>query len=243
MAAGRTTLIELHYLPSARVCSLAALPEDSIHLEAWEHYQKRSFRNRCLIADSHGTKELSIPLRRGKHQRMPIRDARIAWETPWARTHWRTLVSAYGNSPYFAHYRDGLAPLFERRPQFLLDWNLELFGWLARSLGLQGQIALTEAWTSPAPPATVDLRSALSPQERQDRIGFRDVPYGQVFQDRHGFLPGLSALDLLFCTGPGALGILRDMRPEWIPGALEPSAQDRDHSLPIHPPNHSPTKP
>lgn len=220
MAQGRTSLIELHYLPSARVCSLAARPEDSILFESCEHYQKRSFRNRCLIAGSHGLHELSIPLQRGKHQRMPIRDARIAWDTPWARTHWRTLVSAYGSSPFFAHYRDGLASFFEWRPPFLWDWNTALFEWLKRNLDLQGAISFTEAWSPSATAGITDLRNILAPHGQHVPEGSRDIPYGQVFQDRHGFLPGLSALDLLFCSGPAALSVLRDMRPAPITHAV-----------------------
>jgi hypothetical protein len=34
--------------------------------------------------------------------------------------------------------------------------------------------------------------------------------YQQVFEDRNGFLPGMSILDLLFCCGPNAKALLKD---------------------------------
>jgi hypothetical protein len=35
-----------------------------------------------------------------------------------------------------------------------------------------------------------------------------DRPYYQVFADRHGFIPGLSVMDLLFNEGPASLEYL-----------------------------------
>jgi hypothetical protein len=36
------------------------------------------------------------------------------------------------------------------------------------------------------------------------------VKYGQVFEDRIGFQPNMSILDLLFCNGPASAGLLKD---------------------------------
>jgi len=36
--------------------------------------------------------------------------------------------------------------------------------------------------------------------------------YVQVFEDRNGFLPNLSILDLIFCTGPEAALLLQKLR-------------------------------
>ena len=38
---------------------------------------------------------------------------------------------------------------------------------------------------------------------------FTPVPYVQVFQERYGFLPNLSIIDLLFNEGPNARNVLK----------------------------------
>ena len=56
-----------------------------------------------------------------------------------------------------------------------------------------------------------DLRDAISPKPRLARPDpqFRPVPYWQVFGNGV-FEPDLSVVDLLFCEGPRALGVIRD---------------------------------
>jgi hypothetical protein len=153
-------------------------------VEACEHYQKGSFRNRCHIAGPNGVQRLSIPLVKGKHNQMPIKEVRIAYDEPWQVRHWRSIRTAYGNAPYFEHYADDLAPHYEKHYTFLFDLNLELLRLvLQQKLGWQGEIVLSTSYI----PA--DLPKDL-PQQ-----------YPQVFEDKHGFLPDLSILDLLFCCG------------------------------------------
>ena len=40
-------------------------------------------------------------------------------------------------------------------------------------------------------------------------MAFQPVPYYQVFQEKFGFLPNLSIVDLLFNMGPESLLVLR----------------------------------
>ncbi len=208
-----TFLIELHYLPPIDVWALLSSTDNTMIIEQHDHYQKGSFRNRCTIAGSQGRQSLSIPLVKGKHQAMPIEDVRIAWDTPWSRTHWRSIVSAYGNAPYFEHYQDSLAPLFDKKDTYLCDWNLRLFYWLKDQFRMPGQFTLTESYQPLTSPDIIDLRNTLRPSVPDVSPGFSTlVTYLQVFSDRLGFLPGLSGLDLLFCSGPQSFPILKSMR-------------------------------
>lgn len=184
-------------------------PVEEVTLEACEHYQKGGLRNRCYLAGPNGVQRLSIPLVTGKHQQKPIRDVRIAYDEPWQRQHWRTIRTAYGNAPFYEHYADELAPLFEKRFDYLFDLNLEILHFLWRKFGWPGRGHLSAAYTAPGPtPAANDFRQAF----RGDAVvlppWFRAVPYPQVFTERHGFLPNLSALDLLFCCGNKAGALL-----------------------------------
>lgn len=182
--------LPLYYLPPVSWCA-AAWNNEVVVLEAQEHYQKGSLRNRCYIAGPNGIQRLSIPLEKGKNQQMPIREVRIAYNEPWQRQHWRSIRTAYGNAPFFEHYAGDLAPFYEKRYTFLFDYNLELLKLIfQKKLGWPGKIRLSEQYR---PPAT------LSPYPV-----FQAKPYPQVFEDRHGFLPDLSVLDLLFCCGKEA---------------------------------------
>ena len=116
-------LLATAYLPPV-AWFRAAKAADGIVLEQHEHYQKRSARNKALVPLGNGVAFLSIPLQKGKNQQQPIRDVRISYLENWQRLHWLTIQSAYGKSPFFIHYADSLAPLYERKETFLFDWNL-----------------------------------------------------------------------------------------------------------------------
>jgi hypothetical protein len=208
-----TTYIELQYLPPLWTFAALACSGDILYIEAQEHYHKGSFRNRAHIAGPNGIHRLSIPLRQGKNQQMPTSDVLLATDTPWPRTHWRTLASAYGSAPFFDHYADSLASLFEKPHTHLWGWNTQFVHWILAALALPGTILYSVEYQARLPEHIADWRDVLRPQKGPKLpAGIRPVKYGQVFEDRHGFLPGLSVLDLIFCTGPAAVGILRAMR-------------------------------
>ncbi len=195
-------LLEIQYLPSIAWCS-AAWQEESICLEAAEHYQKGSLRNRCYIAGPNGMQRLSIPLVKGKHQQTPIREVRIAYEEPWQRQHWRTIQTAYGNAPFFEHYADSLCSFYERQWTFLFDFNLELLDLLLKKkLGWTGSFEFqTEYIPAGAWQQGADLRDKSSADPQELPKWYIPKRYPQVFEERTGFLPNLSILDLLFCCG------------------------------------------
>lgn len=198
----------LHYWPACQWLAPLASGKTLI-LEAHDHYQKKSGRNRTTILSSYGPTKLSVPLLKGKHQQMPYQDVQIAWDAPWNRTHWRTIRSCYGRAPFYEHFEDDLAVLYERKDVFLWDWNLALFHWLLHQMQLPEDFNFTASWKTVLDSDTLDLRQ-IDMDKVTDHI-LSQTPYPQVFADRHGFTPGLSALDLLFCAGPQARMILRKM--------------------------------
>ena len=54
-------------------------------------------------------------------------------------------------------------------------------------------------------PLTLDLRSVISAKHPLPDADFESKPYWQVFQQKHGFQPNLSILDLLFNMGPESI--------------------------------------
>lgn len=214
-------LLPTSFLPSIAWFSILWTHE-TVCLEACEHFQKGSLRNRCYIAGPNGMQRLSIPLAKGKHQQMPIREVRIAYDEPWQRQHWRSIRTAYGNAPFFEHYADELAPFFERRFEFLFDFNSELCHLLLKKWGWKGALTHSAQYLEPGhvPPGT-DFRSSFSDVAGKIPDWFCPLPYPQVFGDRMPFLPNLSALDLLFCCGKQAREVLA------YPHSITPSLSSR----------------
>lgn len=183
---------------------------DTVVLEDWENYRKGSYRNRTYIAGSNGVLRLTVPLKKGKNQQQPITEVMISYEEPWQQQHWASIYSAYGNAPYYLFYADELQSLYDTKPDRLVDWNALLLQSVLDLLGIPGSLERTQHWEAHVPEDVADLRNVIhpKPQRQLPDPHWKLIPYPQVFQEKHGFSPNLSILDLLFCTGPEALSVL-----------------------------------
>ena len=76
-----------------------------------------------------------------------------------------------------------------------------------RKLNLSFTVSLTDAWKENYEPGTwIDCRNEFS---SLPKLEAKVTPvYSQVFEERTGFVPNLSILDLLFCEGKNASVIL-----------------------------------
>ena len=166
-------------------------------LDKGEHFQKMTYRNRYRISGANNAILLTVPLVKGRNQRESMAHVQLFNEERWQVQHWRTLVSVYKRSPFFDHYHDSLSPLFERQFTHLTDFNVAALEWVKKQLKLPFRIGITETYQKEYPPEIKDLRSPESAPAAFPR-------YYQVFEDRIGFQPDLSILDLLFSEGPGA---------------------------------------
>jgi hypothetical protein len=203
----QAVLLDLQYLPG--VWYFAKLANHPVALlEQHEHYHKGSYRNRCHIASVNGIQRLTVPLCKGKNQQLPIREVRIAYHEPWQAQHWQAIQSAYGRSPFFEFYADEFSSLFRKKYEWLWDWNYDLLILLVKFIGLKTDLRLTGAYET-EPAGIIDLRDKIHPKRTVPDPDFQPVHYGQVFEDRLGFLGNLSAIDLVFCAGPSAIKILK----------------------------------
>lgn len=214
-------VVDLQYFPSV-ILYKNLNKFSNFTFEIYEHYQKMSFRNRCQITGAGGLINLSIPLQKGRDQKTLLKDVIISGRDDWQGQHWKTILSCYSRSPWFEFYRDELGELYKKPFRFLLDWNLTCFEWSLKILQMPVSCTLTgqyhknyeeENW--------VDWRGKLQPKFNREGSGDRTrqpfglmsgtpVTYRQVFEERIGFLPNLSILDLLFCEGKNARILLEN---------------------------------
>lgn len=201
----KTILLSTAYLPNIQYFS-KLLSGGEVHLEVWDKYQKQSFRNRCCILGANGPQDLVIPVKRPQGNNTLTRDILLDYDMPWNSTHWKAITSAYRHSPFFEIFEAELAPAFEKKMKFLLDWNLMLLDTLFIMTGTSIPLRRTECYVQ-ADEELQDYRESIhpKPQKQKEDSFFQPIPYFQVFQEKHGFVENLSFIDLLFNEGPQAI--------------------------------------
>lgn len=182
------------------------LAYDKIFIEQHDHYMKQTYRNRCTITGPDGELALSIPTVKPDTPKCQTKDIRISDHGNWRHLHWNALVSAYNMSPFFEYYADDFAPFYEKKYEFLLDFNEELRRLVCDLLDMQPAVVYTEHYESEV---ANDFRETIRPKHEGEDPAFRPEPYYQVFREKFGFLPNLSIADLLFNMGPEGLVTLR----------------------------------
>ena len=187
---------------------------DHVLIEQHETFPKQTYRNRCLIATTNGVQALTIPVDKSDHtsQLSHLRSqfVRISDHGNWRHLHWQALQSAYGESPFFEYYEDDLRPFFtERNWEYLIDYNNAICRKMCELLDIHPNISATTAYTPSSthlPLSTSnDFREVIHPKHPLPDPDFQPRRYYQVYQQKHGFLPNLSILDLLFNMGPESI--------------------------------------
>lgn len=181
---------------------------DSVSIDLQETFQKQTYRNRCLIATTQGVQALTVPVVHDASN--TIGDIRISDHGNWRHLHWQALQTAYGDSPFFEYYEDDLRPFFtERHWERLKDYNMSICQKMCELLDIQPTIVQTSDFRlQPSCPPSInpdDFRLGINPKHPLEDVDFQPKPYYQVYQQKHGFLPNLSILDLLFNMGPESI--------------------------------------
>lgn len=175
-----------------------------VYIEQYENFSKQTYRNRCVISGGNGPISLVVPVVKGRGSKILMKDIQLSFDTEWQRNHWQTIVSAYNSSPYFEYYQDELEPFFNTKYSFLIDYNQRIHETVCSFLEVEDHAVFTEDFEK-IPADTLNLRELISPKNdfRSDEK-FQPLSYTQVFDEKFGFIPNLSILDLLFNEGPNA---------------------------------------
>lgn len=203
---------------------------DRCLIEQYDSYQKQTYRNRCVIATANGLQALTVPVDThavlgdsvAEAPKCLLKDVRISDHNQWRRVHWNALQSAYSESPFFEYYADDIRPFFEKKYDFLIDFNEAIRQTVCELIDIHPTVEYTQEFLplpqplafSPHPsalnpqPSLHDFRAVIHAKHPLPDADFEAKNYWQVFGHKYGFQPNLSILDLLFNMGPESIYLL-----------------------------------
>ncbi|WP_034044479.1 WbqC family protein [Wocania ichthyoenteri] len=196
-------LLHPTYFPSI-AHFVAIVNSEQVVFEVDDNFVKQTYRNRTYIYGANGKLALNIPVIYTQKNRQKYKDVKIFNKEKWQSLHWKSLLSAYRTSPFFEYYEDELQPLFELKSDYILDFNMTCFEVICECLQLELNTSKTQVFQKTIENKT-DFRYLVNVKKEQIQPF---ETYTQVFSNKHGFIPNLSILDLLFNEGPNALNYL-----------------------------------
>ncbi len=210
----RILLHPAYFGPVSQFVAMANAAE--IVFENEDNYQKQTYRNRMYIYDPNGKLLLNIPIKHrssvtggakqnGKHQL--YKEVQIENQFNWQTQHWRALKNSYQASPFFEFYEDELYPIYHKQYDFLLDFNYACLDFIKTSLQWDFTYKKTSEYIL-KPEDCKDARPFINAKSQH----ISSEPYTQVFDNKHGFLPDLCILDLLFNEGPNSIQYLENQQ-------------------------------
>lgn len=168
--------------------------------------------HRTPIADANGLIMVNVPIVRPQSlSSARWNEVEVSGHNGWWNIAVTALRSAYGRTPFYEYYEDDFLPLISSDAvgMRLMDLDCDL----DRLIRRLAQIDTRVDYGDPCDVLGDDFITAGDVEDyRSQPIDFlHSVEYYQVRADRHGFLPGLSIVDLLFNCGPETPLILRHM--------------------------------
>lgn len=177
-------------------------------IEAHEHYQKQTYRNRCNILTSSGVQMLIVPVL--KPITRLIRDVKIDYSQRWQKNHLRAIQTAYGKAPYFEYYIGLFSKTIMSNHAFLFDINVEIQTLCLKILKLHTEINFTTSFTIMHPDGINDMRYCKpNNSDILTEYNTKQNPYYQLFGNK--FVDNLSIIDLIFNEGTNATHILSNV--------------------------------
>ena len=190
------------YLPSIEYVSLFLKAEDA-SIELFETYQKQSCRTRTNVMTANGIQTLTIPVIKTNGNHTLTKDIEISYKESWQQIHLRCLESAYRKSAYFDYYFPYFEKIYKQKFNTLVELNEFCLKTILKIMKVKKDYSYTTDFEKIVDEN--DYRITLS--KGTNKIEMK--PYYQVFADRHGFIPNLSIVDLLFNEGPNSINNLQ----------------------------------
>ena len=143
---------------------------DECLIERHESFIKQTYRNRMIIPTTNGPLSLTIPTNHDIS--LSMKDIRISDHANWRHVHWNALLSAYGESPFFEYYQDDIRPFYEKKYEFLFDFNMETTQKMIELLDIRPKISVTDEYFPKKSDGSnhacsADCKSAETPTETE----------------------------------------------------------------------------
>ncbi len=200
--------IPTYFSPIAQYAAIFQSDKE-VTFELQDNFQKQTYRNRCYIYGANGKLSLNIPVKHLKNVsgRKKTKDTLIENDFPWQSQHFKSIKTAYQTSPYFEFFEDDISHIFNKKYVYLIDLNIDTYLFVTDALQISQDYLKTKVYeTSPL------LKDYRELSIAKNGVFITTKEYTQMFDHKHGFIPNLSILDLLFMEGPNALTYLEDTK-------------------------------
>jgi hypothetical protein len=199
-------------------------------------FEKNDWQNRNRVKGAQGPVWLTVPVLSKGRSQQSIGDVEINGREDWARKHWTTLELNYRKAPYWGAYAPRLKAVYERPWTRLAELNMALFSVLADALEVRTPVQIESRIGSEgqATERLIDLcrrtgadayLAGAGGAEYMDPGLFKAAgirlltqhyqhPSYRQQHPKAGFVPYMSAVDLLFNEGPAAARILQATQTE-----------------------------
>ena len=162
------------------------------------YYKKQTLRNRTYIHGANGKLMLSIPIKHtGKNLRRYYEEVSIDSSSNWKKNHFKSIKIAYQSSPYFEFYEDDLIEFYRANIDNLYKLNLNSVKLVLKWLELD-YLNNTIDFNFEEYSNSLTIKKIDSKEIKNNT----NIKYTQTFEEKNGFIDGLSILDMIFNCGP-----------------------------------------
>lgn len=193
-------------------------------------YIRRGYTGRVKIKTPEGEKWLTIPVKKKGRYHQLVLEVELEADNKWKNKITGSFQSYFGKAPHFKTYFPEFADIIHKDFPLLAELNLELIKWLARIFEIKTPMMRSselEGITGQAGERLISICKSIGATKYLSGFGgqnyqekenfehegiklavydFKHPQYPQLFGD---FIPGLSAVDLLFNCGPQGAEILK----------------------------------
>lgn len=223
----KLSIHQLQYMPGLRFFAKMRAADQFIYLDDVQ-YEKREFQNRNKIRTKDGWQYLTAPvIVKGKFTQH-IGETALNPTYDWKTEHLKAIKLNYSRAKYFREYLPALESLYSAKYPLLGELAAASTAFLKDAFGIKTPARCSSEFklASTSTQRLVDLCRAAGAGEYLSGAGakeyldeelfaaagvklawqdFKPLPYPQAFK---GFVPDLSALDLLLNCGPDSVKYL-----------------------------------
>jgi hypothetical protein len=185
-------------------------------------------RNKIRTSSKQGWMWLTIPIPKDCHD-VPINKVKMA-DSNWKQEHWKSVQHFYARTPYFESYSKFFQKIYRSDIKNLSEFNIEIIKYLISAFNINSKVFVASEMPINHSLKSTDMLieiinrvgathyiSGKSGKNYMDETKFKDAGIGIEYQNyRHpeypqafsGFIPCMSAIDLLFNCGEKSSDII-----------------------------------